>query len=84
MFNTVLTKAGSFKGNEQETILRVENCKLSWRRRFHVIEARSGVWFGRTRKTTESVIKLAGNPTEIRKKQALDAAPNKTGCTNVY
>ena len=47
-----------------------------------------GVLFGRTRETTKSFIELAGDPTEIRKKQmpneALGAAPNKTDCTNMH
>ena len=36
----------------------------------------------------KSLIELAGDPTEIRKKQlpneALDATPNKTDCTNTH
>ena len=43
--------------------------KWYWRERFHIMEAGSGVWFGRTRETTQNLIELAGDQTEIRKKQ---------------
>jgi hypothetical protein len=69
MFNIMLTKAVSFKGHVTKDYSTRGKCKWSWRKRFHVTEARSGVWFGRTRETTESFIELAGDPTEIRKKQ---------------
>jgi hypothetical protein len=69
MFITVLTKPGPFKGHVTRDYSKHGNCKRSWRKVFRLIEVGSRVWFGRTRETTKSLVELAGDPTEIRKKQ---------------